>query len=62
MSIANAKVIPRNVQSIGITFVKWSRSSPIQPVIGPGSIGKNEPTIPRVVNTSPNKSKNISML
>ena len=56
-----AKVIPKKVQFISITFVKWSRSKPTHPVTGPGKTGRNEPMIPRRIKMNPRKSKKMSI-
>lgn len=56
------KVIPRKVQFIGIASVKCNKSKPNQPVIGPGRIGKKEPTIPTNVSIKPSIKKKISMI
>ena len=59
--MATPKVIPRKVQSIGMSLVKCRIRSPTHPVIGPGSTGKNEPMIPSETKKNPKKSKKISM-
>jgi hypothetical protein len=59
--MATPSVIPRKVQSIGITLVKCNMRSPIHPVIGPGRTGKNEPITPNKTKKNPTKSKKISM-
>ncbi|MDT0552811.1 hypothetical protein [Urechidicola vernalis] len=43
-------------------LVKWSRSNPTQPVIGPGNTGRNDPMMPSITNKNPMMSKKISML
>ncbi|GAB1307717.1 hypothetical protein KH5_04000 [Urechidicola sp. KH5] len=56
-----ANVIPRNVQSIGITEVRCKNNNPNQPVIGPGNTGKKEPTMPSKTKTNPRIKRKISI-
>jgi hypothetical protein len=57
-----AKVTPRKVQSIGITFVKCKIIKPSQLVSGPGKMGKKEPIIPKQTKKKPSNSKKISIV
>lgn len=59
--MATAKVIPKNVQSLGTAEVKLKINNPTQPVNGPGNTGKNAPMIPKIMQMSPSNNSSISI-
>ena len=54
--------MPKNVQSLGIIVVEYNSNKPNQPVIGPGKMGRKDPTMPSKVSRNPRINKKISIV
>jgi hypothetical protein len=51
----------KNHRPNGLALVKWSKSKPAKPIIGPGKTGSSEPRIATTIQIVPSKMRTMSM-